>query len=249
MCVCVCVCVCARVCVCCCIFTASCRQNKSSHAVCSLRLLLSLGSHCARLVVGTLWGLCLPVRHTHTHKHTHVYAFGKPGGQGSDRVSSCLALRGEYFGCFCTIFGFCFLMMPFCFSWKPEFLTDKWHMVKGTHSAALPLLSNVRKTILSVFQTKATEAYTFVYGQHGSSFELSVQPVTCSEGMPVWVWAPVYVQICRSPRWPEGIEAEERLPHHADMSMDSFPHWNGRVSPKRQQTQSRKQEGGGWWRK
>lgn len=49
--------------------SASCRQNKSSHAVCSLCLLLPPGSHCAKLVVGTLWGLCLPVRHT-------VYTFG-----------------------------------------------------------------------------------------------------------------------------------------------------------------------------
>lgn len=53
--------------------SVSCRQNKSIHAVCSLRLLLPPGSHCARLVVCTLWGLCLPNTHTHTHIYIYIY--------------------------------------------------------------------------------------------------------------------------------------------------------------------------------
>lgn len=97
-------------CVCVCVFaaaspSASCRQNKSSHAVCSLRLLLPPGSHCAKPVVGTLRGLCLPV--------THVLRLLGSLEAKVQTVYSCLARRREYFESRHTIFGLCFLINAF----------------------------------------------------------------------------------------------------------------------------------------
>ncbi len=119
--------------------SASCRQNKSSHAVCSLRLLLPPGSHCARLVVGTLWGLWLSVRHT-------GYTFGP-------RLRQSLFMLGSERRVFWVLLHYLWFALSYkCLSVSAGSHTF-WQMnapVKGTcrqtHRDGSPLQTNAGKS-------------------------------------------------------------------------------------------------------